>query len=65
MVDSFLGAAKNIFDCSSKTCNEAVRGGVWGENLLKGRRHRCKLKWCYKVSNLHDERYSSLLDSEW
>ena len=37
-----LGAAKNIFGCSSKTCSEAVRGeGVWGYNLLKGRRHRC------------------------
>ena len=24
-----LGGGKRILGCSSKTCNEAVRGGIW------------------------------------
>ena len=42
-----LGAAKKILGCSSKTCNEAVRGDMGLESL----RDRCKLKWWYKVTN--------------
>ena len=43
-----LGAAKTILGCSSRTCNEAVRGDM-GLESLKGRRDRRKLKW-YVVS---------------
>ena len=39
-----LGGAKRILGCSSKTCNEAVRGDM-GIESLKGRRDRAKLKW--------------------
>ena len=60
-----LGTPKKILGCSSKTCNEAVRGDV-GLESLKGRRNRCKLKWWYKVNNCDAERYPRLLlDSEW
>ena len=60
-----LGAAEKMLGCSSKTCNEAVRGDM-GLESLKGRRDRCKLKWWYKVYNLDAERYPRLLlDSEW
>ena len=60
-----LGAAKKMLGCSSKTCNEAVRGDM-GLESLKGRRDRCKPKWWYKVNNLDSERYPRLLlDSEW
>ena len=56
---------ETIFGCSSKTCNEAVRGYM-GLESLKSRRDRCKLKWWYKVNNLDAERYPRLLlDSEW
>ena len=34
-----LGGAKRILGCSSKTCNEAVRGDM-GLETLKGRRDR-------------------------
>ena len=60
-----LEAAKKMLGCSSKTCNEAVRGDM-GLESLKGRRDRCKLKWWYKVNSLNAERYPRLLlDSEW
>ena len=60
-----LRAAKKILGCSSKTCNEAVRGDI-GLESLKGRRDRCKPKWWFKVNNLDAERYPRLLlDSEW
>ena len=58
-------AAKKILGCSSKTCNEAVRGDM-GLESLKARRDRCKIKWWCKVNNLDDERYPRLLlDNEW
>ena len=41
-----LGEAKRILGCSSKTCNEAVRGDM-GLESLRGRRDRAKLKWWY------------------
>ena len=41
-----LGAAEKIPGCSSKTCNEAVRGDM-GLESLKSRRDRAKLKWPY------------------
>ena len=46
-----LGAAKMILGCSSKTCNEEVRGDM-GLESLKTRRDRCKLKWWYKVNTV-------------
>ena len=60
-----LGAAKKILGCSSKTCDEVVRGEM-GLESLKAREDRCKLKWWNKVNNLDDERYPRLLlDNEW
>ena len=41
--------AKKILGCSSKTCNETVRGDI-GLETLKGRRDRAKLKWWCKIS---------------
>ena len=43
-----LDGAKRILGCSSKTCNEAVRGDV-GLDTLQSRRDRAKLKWWYKL----------------
>ena len=37
-----LGGAKKIFGCSSKTCNEAVRGDM-GLETLKSRRDKTNL----------------------
>ena len=39
-----LDGAKWILGCSSKTCNEAVRGDM-GLDTLQSRRDRAKLKW--------------------
>ena len=38
-----LGGAKKILGCSSKTCNEAVRGDM-GLETLKSHRDKAKLK---------------------
>ena len=43
-----LGGGKRILGCSSKTCNEAVRGDL-GIDILQGRRDKAKLKWWYKL----------------
>ena len=59
-LESILGAAKEILGCSSKACNETVRGDM-GLESLKGRRDRCKLKKWYKVKHLDGERYPRLL----
>ena len=40
-----LGGAKRIIGCSSRTCNEAVRGDM-GLDTLQGRRDRNTLKLC-------------------
>ena len=40
-----LGGAKRILGCSSRTCNEAVRGDM-GLDTLQGRRDRNTLKLC-------------------
>ena len=37
-----LGGAKHTLGCSSKTCNEAVRGDM-GLDTLQGRRDKAKL----------------------
>ena len=39
-----LDGAKRILWCSSKTCNEAVRGDM-GLDTLQSRKDRTKLKW--------------------
>ena len=43
-----LGGGKRILGCSSKTCNEAVRGDL-GIDTLQSRRDKAKLKWWYIV----------------
>ena len=40
-----------ILGCSSKTCNEAVRGDM-GLDTLQSRRDRAKLKLWYKLATL-------------
>ena len=39
-----IGGAKSTLGCSSRTCNEAVRGDM-GLDSLQGRRDKAKLKW--------------------
>ena len=39
-----LEGAKKILGCSSRTCNEAVRGDM-GIDTLRSRRDKAKLKW--------------------
>ena len=51
-----LGGAKRILGCSSRTCNEAVRGDM-GLESLQGRRDKAKLKWWYKLACMEDDRY--------
>ena len=50
-----LDGAKQILGCSSKTCNEAVRGDV-GLDTLQSRMDRAKLKWWYKLATLPEDR---------
>ena len=51
-----LGGAKRILGCSSRTCNEAVRGDM-GLESLQGCRDKAKLKWWYKLACMEDDRY--------
>ena len=50
-----LDGAKRIIGCSSKTCNEAVRGDM-GLDTLQNHRNRAKLKQWYKLATLPDNR---------
>ena len=60
-----LKGAKKILGCSSKTCNEAVRGDM-GLETLKGRRDKAKLKWWYKLVTMPSSRYAKqLFCQEW
>ena len=60
-----LDGAKRILGCSSKTCNEAVRGDM-GLDTLQSRRDRAKLKWLYKLATLPEDRYpKQLFNQEW
>ena len=60
-----LDGAKRILGCSSKTCNEAVRGDM-GLDTLQSRRDRAKLKWWYKLATLPQDRYpKQLFNQEW
>ena len=58
-----LGGGKRILGCSSKTCNEAVRGDL-GINILQGRRDKAKLKWWYKLVTMPEDRYPKMLFSQ-
>ena len=51
-----LGGAKCILGCSSRACNEAVRGDM-GLESLQGRRDKVKLKWWYKLACMEGDRY--------
>ena len=51
-----LDGAKQILGCSSKTCNEAVRGDM-GFDTLQSRRNRANLKWWYKLATFPEDRY--------
>ena len=60
-----LDGAKRIFGCSSKPCNEAVRGDM-DLDTLQSRRDRAKLKWWYKLATLPEDRYpKQLFNQEW
>ena len=60
-----LDGAKRILGCSSKTCNEAVRGDM-GLATLQSRRDRAKLKLWYKLATLPEDRYpKQLFKQEW
>ena len=47
-----LDGAKRILGCSSKTCNEAVRGDM-RLDTLQSPRDSAKLKWWYKLATVH------------
>ena len=65
MESIILDGAKRILGCSSKTCNEAVRGNM-GLDTLQSRRDREKLKWWYKLATLPEDRYpKQLFNQEW
>ena len=59
-----MGGAKRILGCSSKNCNEAVRGDM-GLESLRGRRDRAKSKW-YKLLSMPEDRYpKQVFSREW
>ena len=60
-----LGGAKQILGCSSKICNEAVRGDM-GLETLKSQWDRAKLKWWYKLATMPEDRFpKQLFSQEW
>ena len=60
-----VGGAKKILGCSSRTCNEAVRGNM-GIDTLRSRRDKAKLKWWYKLASMPENRYpKQLFSQEW
>ena len=60
-VESIISdGAKRILGCSSKICNEAVRGNM-GLDTLQSHRDRAKLKWWYKLATLPEDRYPKQL----
>ena len=60
-----LDGAKRILGCSSKSCNEAVRGDM-GLGTLQSHSYRAKLKWWYKLATLPEDRYpKQLFNQEW
>ena len=60
-----LRGAKRILGCSSKTCNEAVKGDM-GLESLKCRRDKAKLKWWYELLKMPENRYpKQLFNQRW
>ena len=60
-----MGGAKKLLGCSSKTCNEAVRGDM-GLDSLSSRRDRAKLKWWHNLCTMKGDRYPrQLFDQVW
>ena len=55
-----LGGGKRILGCSSKTCNEAVRGDLGIDTL----QDKAKLKWWYKLVTMPEDRYPKKLFSQ-
>ena len=51
-----LGGAKGILGCSSRTCNEVVKGDM-GLETLKSHRDKAKFKWWYKLASMPVRRY--------
>ena len=51
-----LGGAKRILGCSSRTCNEAVKGDM-GLESLQSRRDKAKFKRWYKLAGMEGDRY--------
>ena len=56
-----LGGAKRILGCSSKTCDETVRGD-YGLETSNSRR---KLKWWHKVCSMPKKRFPKQFRQEW
>ena len=55
-----LDGAKRIPGCSSKTCNDEVRGDMCLDTL-QNHMDRAKLKWWYKLATLPKDRYCKQL----
>ena len=51
-----LDGVKWILGCSSKTCNEAIKGDM-GLDTLQSCSNRANLKWLYKLPTLPEDRY--------
>ena len=51
-----LGGAKKVLGCSSRTCNEAVRGDM-GIDTLRSHTDK-KLEWWYTLASMSEDRYS-------
>ena len=45
----YSGGARKVLGCSSRTCNEAVRGDM-GLDTLRSRRNKAKAKMVVQVS---------------
>ena len=60
-----LDGAKPILDCSSKTCNKAIREDKVLVTM-QSCRNRTNVKWCYKLVTLPEDRYPKhLFNQEW
>ena len=50
----------HLRSCSSKACNEVVRGDM-GIDTLRSRKDKAKLKWWYKLAFMPEDRYPKQL----
>ena len=51
--------------CSSRTCNETIRGNM-GIDTLRSRRDKAMLKWWYWLASMPEDRYpKQLFSQEW